>query len=172
MSPPRLLLAVALAAALAPDKGYDLIGTAMSGSEPARQTAARRLAESGDRAFVPALVDALFFLHADEREPLLGALRKLTGEDPGTKYHDWVELVGRRGDLQPAPGYLAWKGSLFGRIDPRYRTLSRREPRSASAPRRSSGAASSWTGFHRWTIRRMSKRRPRARSATASGSSA
>jgi hypothetical protein len=123
MSPPRLLLAFALAAALAPDKGYDLIGTALSGSEPARETAARRLAESGDRAFVPALVDALFFLHADEREPLLGALRKLTGEDPGAKYHDWVELVGRRGDLQPAPGYLAWKGSLFGRIDPRYRTL-------------------------------------------------
>jgi hypothetical protein len=149
MSPPRLLLALALAlafaAALTPDKGYELIRTAMTGPEPARESAARRLAESGDRGFVPALVDALFFVKADRREPLLGALRKLTGEDPGARYHDWVELVGRRGDLQPAPGYLAWKGTLFGRIDPRYRTLfaaGAAASRSPRGPRTVDGAGS------------------------------
>jgi hypothetical protein len=124
-----LPLTVLLAAAspppapLAPSSGYSLIRIAMSGSDAARQAAARKLAAAGDRSFVPALVDSLFFLHADEREPVLAALRQLTGEDPGARYHDWVELVGRRTDLVPAPGYLDWKGALFGRIDKHYRTL-------------------------------------------------
>jgi hypothetical protein len=65
----------------------------------------------------------LFFLHADEREPVLEALRKLAGEDPGPRYHDWVELVGRRTSLISPAGYLDWKGSLFGRIDKHYRTV-------------------------------------------------
>lgn len=105
--------------ALSPDKGYELIRTAMSGKGAARE-AARRLGDSGDPSFVPALTDALFFVHGDERGPLLAALRKLAGEDPGPRYHDWVELVGRRTEIAPAPGYLGFKGSLFARIDKSY----------------------------------------------------
>ena len=44
----------------------------------------------------------------------------LTGEKAGERYFDWVELVGRREDLKPKPGYLAYKAELFSRIDPRY----------------------------------------------------
>jgi hypothetical protein len=122
-----LLLSVALLGA-APaghlvDRGYDLIRAAVSGAPAARREAARKIAASGDRSLVPGLVDALFFVHAGEREPLVEALRKLTGEDPGSRYHDWVEIVGRRADLVPAPGYLVFKGELFAKIDPRYRDL-------------------------------------------------
>jgi len=106
-----------------PSTGYALVRIALSGSEAARREAARKLGASGDPAWIAPLVDALFFLHADEREPVLAALRALAGEDPGPRYHDWVELVGRRTGVVPAPGYLDWKGQLFGRIDPHYRAL-------------------------------------------------
>lgn len=56
----------------------------------------------------------------DGRAEALAALAELTGEKRGDRYHDWVELVAGRPDLKPGPGYLAWKGELFSRIDPRY----------------------------------------------------
>jgi hypothetical protein len=108
---------------ISPGTGYALIRIAMSGQEAARREAARKLAESGDPAWIPPLTDALFFLHPDEREPVLGALRQLAGDDPGARYHDWVELVGRRTDIVPPAGYLDWKGQLLSRIDKQYRTL-------------------------------------------------
>jgi len=108
---------------ISPSTGYALASIALSGSEAARRQAAGKLAASGDPAWIAPLVDALFFLHADEREPVLAALRALAGEDPGPRYQDWVELVGRRTSLVPPPGYLDWKGQLFGRIDPHYRAL-------------------------------------------------
>jgi len=117
-----LWLSIALIGARSATK-YDLLRAAVSGQPAARREAARKIAASGDRSLVPGLVDALFFVQGDLREPLVEALRKLTGEDPGTRYHDWVEVVGRSTDLVPAPGYLAWKGELFGRIDPHYRDL-------------------------------------------------
>ncbi len=125
---PRLRLAsiltlAVLLAALTPEDGYDLISTVLAGKDAERAAAARRLAETRDPSLVPAMVDALFFTPKAGREPLVEALRKLTGEDAGPRYHDWVELVGRRADLKPAPGYLAWKGGLFARIDPRYRQV-------------------------------------------------
>jgi hypothetical protein len=126
--PLTLLLSVALLGARSsdsePPKGYDLIREAVSGNPAARrEAAAHKIAASGERSLVPGLVDALFFVHEEERGPLLAALRKLTGEDPGSRYHDWVEVVGRSENLAPAPGYLAWKGELFAKIDPRYRDL-------------------------------------------------
>jgi len=106
-----------------PGGGYALVRIALSGSEAARQDAAHKLAASGDPAWIAPLVDALFFLHADEREPVLAALRALAGEDPGPRYQDWVELLGRRPATVPPPGYLDWKGQTFGKIDPHYRAL-------------------------------------------------
>jgi uncharacterized protein DUF3179 len=107
--------------------GEELVRAALSRDasrdEPARRATAEKLARTGDLSLVPAMVDALFFLHEGEREPLVAALRRLTGEEPGPRYYDWVELVGRRADIHPGPGYASFKASLFGRIDPRYRTL-------------------------------------------------
>ncbi len=112
-------------AALSPVKGFGLIDKLLSpgddeASHDARQKAARKLARSGDASFLAPLTDALFFTPAASRGPLLEALRALSGEDPGTGYYDWVELVGRRTDLSPPPGYRAWKAELLSRIDPRY----------------------------------------------------
>ena len=72
---------------------------------------------------MPGLVDAYFFLPRGQRAEALGVLAALTGERPGERYHDWVELVGRRRDLRPQAGVPDFKGELLARIDPRFKTL-------------------------------------------------
>lgn len=121
----RLALLAGLAAAAilgeaAEPAGYDLLRRILSDSAAERREASRRLIESRDASLVPGLVDAFFFLPRNHRAEALAALTALTGERPGERYHDWVELVGRRGDLVPGPGYLEWKAGLLSRIDPAY----------------------------------------------------
>lgn len=118
-----LVVPASPARALAPDKGFDLVGKLVGrgdGNDAARQRAARRLVRSGDASFVAPLTDALFFTPAAARGPLLEVLRKLSGEDAGSGFYDWVELVGRRTDLSPPEGYRQWKATLLSRIDSRY----------------------------------------------------
>jgi hypothetical protein len=112
--------AVAVLGEAAEPAGYDLLRRILSDSAAERREASRRLIESRDASLVPGLVDALFFLPRNRRAEALAALASLAGERPGERYHDWVELVGRRGDLVPAPGYLEWKAGLLSRIDPAY----------------------------------------------------
>jgi Protein of unknown function (DUF3179) len=122
-----LLLATFLAAspcaALPPDAGYALIRSLMTGPPGEKGVAAQKLVSAADPSLVPAMVDALFFTPAAQRGPLLEVLRKLTGENPGSRYYDWVELVGRRSELRSGAGYMEWKASLLERIDPGYRRI-------------------------------------------------
>lgn len=111
------------AARAAHTEGYDLLRGLLSGSPDERRAASRALIESEDTGLVPGLVDTLFFLPKPRRAEAISALEALTGERPGDRYHDWVEVVGRRTELVPRPGYAAWKGELFARIDPRYREI-------------------------------------------------
>ena len=123
---PLLLLLLAPPAAgagLSPEEGYGLLRRLTSGPPEERAAAARALAAARDPSLVPGLVDAYFFLPRGERADALAALAALTGERPGERYHDWVELVGRRRDLAPKPGYLAFKAELLARIDPRFKTI-------------------------------------------------
>jgi uncharacterized protein DUF3179 len=106
---------------------YALLRQLMSGAAAERSDAARRLIAARDASLVPGLVDTYFFIPRSQRTEALAVLTALTGERPGERYHDWVELVGRRQDLAPAPGdlayYLAYKAELFARLDPRYKTI-------------------------------------------------
>lgn len=124
---PALLFLLApagsMAAELGSAEGYALLRRMTSGSPEERREAARRLAQAGDASLVPGLVDAFFFLPKNGRAEALETLAALTGERAGERYHDWVELVGRRSDLAPKPGYAEWKAEIFSRIDPRYRTI-------------------------------------------------
>lgn len=99
---------------------YDLLRQLVDGDRRERREAAKQLVEAEDPSLVPGLVDALFFIPAVERGPALKALRALTGENAGRRYLDWVELIGRRDDLEPAPGYLEWKRELLSLMDKRY----------------------------------------------------
>lgn len=99
---------------------YAQILPLMSSGRDERREAARALVAAPDPALVAGLVDALFFTPRGQRDELLEVLRVLAGEDAGREYYGWVELLGRREDLRPAPGYLEWKRSLLSRIDRRY----------------------------------------------------
>lgn len=113
----------ARAAALPPEEGAALIRALMTGKPEEKKSAGKALAAAKDLSLVPPLVDALFFTPAAQRGPLLDTLRTLTGENPGDRYYDWVELVGRRSDLRAGPGYMEWKLSLLSRIDPGYQKI-------------------------------------------------
>jgi hypothetical protein len=122
---PLLLLLPGLSAGagLSSEAGYGLLRRLVAGPAAERREAARALAAARDPSLVPGLVDAYFFLPRGERAEALAALAALTGERPGDRYHDWVELVERRQDLAAKPGYLGFKGELLARIDPRFKTL-------------------------------------------------
>lgn len=115
----RGAVAHAASTGVPPDPGYELVDRLLSGNRKERREAARKLGKKSDAGYVPALVDTVFFTRRDSRQELLGLLRELTGEDY-SRYRDWVEYVGRRSDLAPAPGYVEWKGTLLRRIDPGY----------------------------------------------------
>lgn len=125
-SAPALLLLLALgsvpaaAAELSTEEGYNLLRKFLSASAGEQRAAAKALIEARDLSLVPGLVDTYFFMPKSGRPIALSALVALTGEKRGDRYFDWVELVGRREDLKPKPGYLAYKAELFSRIDPRY----------------------------------------------------
>lgn len=108
---------------LTPEEGYGLVRDLVEGERGERKRAAKGLRKAGDTSMVPALVDAVFFAPSDAREQVIEVLRELTGEDPGTGYYDWVELVGRRPELAPKDGYVEWKVSQLAKIDPAYHEI-------------------------------------------------
>jgi hypothetical protein len=107
--------------------GYEPLRGFFSPFAGERRAAAQRLIESRDTSLVAGLVDALFFLPKGRRAEAQSALEALTGEHPGDRYHDWVEVVARRPELRPREGYAEWKGELFSRIDRRYRDILRQD---------------------------------------------
>jgi Protein of unknown function (DUF3179) len=122
-TPPPAQVGPSSPAGLSAVEGYGLLRRLLSSSPAERGAAAKRLIEARDPALVPGLVDAYFFMPRNQRAEALSVLEALTGERPGDRYHDWVELVGRRENLVPKPGYLPFKAELLARIDPRYRAI-------------------------------------------------
>lgn len=117
------LALAALPAARAAAPGHDAIAPLLSESARERRAAARRLVAAEARGLVPGLVDALFFTPKRHRSDIVSVLATLTGHDAGADYYAWVEWLGARDDLPPAPGYAEWKSDLFARIDPAYRRV-------------------------------------------------
>jgi hypothetical protein len=118
-----LPLACVAAALTAADRPLDhaRIAPLMGDDEGARRAAHRALVRAGARELVPGLVDAVFFTPKRHRAEIAATLATLTGHDGGTDYYAWVEWLGGRSEFPPGPGYAAWKGELFARIDPAYR---------------------------------------------------
>lgn len=98
---------------------YDSLRRLISDKPKARRKAAEALARSDPATLIP-LVDAYFFAPREARSGALQLLELLSGERLGGRYRDWFLYVGGRQDLQSPPGYVAWKGEMFSRIDPVY----------------------------------------------------
>lgn len=117
-----LAIAWSTAAGAAAAIEHRSIAPLMGDDEGARRAARRALVRADARELVPGLVDAVFFTPKRYRAEIAATLAALTGHDAaGTDYYAWVEWLGGRSDFPPGPGYAAWKGELFARIDPAYR---------------------------------------------------
>lgn len=86
---------------------------------------AGQMAESGNIAFVPVLVDFLRVqLFYEGRTTLSSYLDQLVGEEsrPGVDQLDgwkrWSEWLGDHPEIEPPQGYAGWKGKFLAHIDP------------------------------------------------------
>jgi hypothetical protein len=114
----RVALALILAMAAAPPADlYRAVDDLFSSDAAVRAKARDALIAADDPAIAAALVDAVFFNTAGRTETV-AVLEHLLGERHGTSFKKWVEAIGRREELTPAPGYVAFKSRLFAKIDP------------------------------------------------------
>lgn len=113
-----LALALTLAAASGPPPDLYRLADQLFAEDAVVRAAARdALIARNDPTIAAALVDAVFFnIHG--RAETIAVLEHLLGEKHGTSFKKWIETIGRREDITPAPGYLAFKSRLFAKIDP------------------------------------------------------
>lgn len=90
----------------------------------------RKMAYSGNPAYIPVLLEFMRFQSDDEALVTLASflvrIRDGLGAGefaiipPGqAQWHWWQEWLGRHPEVTPPPGYAGWKGRLFSLIDPR-----------------------------------------------------
>ncbi len=101
---------------------YGRLRRLMSPKPKVRKRAAKALAGADEAVLIP-LVDAYFFMPREARDDARQLLEELSGEQLGNRYRDWFLYLGSRENLAPPPGYVAWKGELFSRIDPVYQRI-------------------------------------------------
>ncbi len=67
----------------------------------------------------PALLEVLFF-SAQGRDDAAAVLESLFSERHGRQYRQWIETIGRHEEIIPKPGYVAFKATLYSKIDPAF----------------------------------------------------
>ena len=88
-----------------------------------RQAAQAVLRERGNPDVVPALIQALRFL--PDGESLNETLAALTGDRPGTGWHDWMLWQEGHPEIVPFAGFDAFKADIMARIDSNFRLFLR-----------------------------------------------
>lgn len=88
------------------------------------QEAIRQILEREDRRFIPVFIEILRakvigLVSGSSMNSTIDPLEILSGKKFGRDWPAWVEWYGST-DLQPPPGFTAWKGRLLGRIDSRF----------------------------------------------------
>ncbi|MGH2428630.1 MAG: DUF3179 domain-containing (seleno)protein, partial [Candidatus Limnocylindria bacterium] len=107
---------------IGPERAAELMDILQGGDGPSRSDAFDEIAAADDQRFVAVLME----LHRASEVgvvPLhnltsyVAYLEQLTGEEFSHVWPDWVDWYGAT-DLEPPPGFAAWKGRLLGGIDP------------------------------------------------------
>ena len=124
----RIFLTLALAAlatrahAAGHDAEIDKLLRDILDAEPDPQlTLIDQLADLGDLAAVPGLIQMLFWLPIDDDKVLPNALHKLTGARPGETFRDWMVWLQDHPDYKPHAGFEKLLTDLFGGLDPKFR---------------------------------------------------
>ena len=90
---------------------------------------ARKMAESGNQAYIPVLMEFLRFRAGDEGiDSLASFITRIKDNVPIDEamvlppeqrdWNWWMEWLGQHPEVRPPEGFAAWKGQLFGFIDP------------------------------------------------------
>ena len=124
---------VLLAVLLSPPQAYELVEALFSENALIRVAAREKLIRSGDVTMAAALVEVVFF-SKHGRADAVAVLERLLGEAHGPNFKAWIETIGRREDITPKKGYIAFKSRLFARIDPAFSSfLQESHPRTIRA---------------------------------------
>lgn len=108
---------------------YELVKRLLSGEETERERAIEQLAELDDRSLLAALNDVLYYYVVIRNRTMVEAIDDLMsriagvakmGENPR---RGWAEWIGHRDEIEPRPGYVAFKRWLFLRYDPSFRSF-------------------------------------------------
>ncbi len=89
---------------------------------PVRRSAINWLVDRGEPDAIPVLIQALRFSRF-ETPSLVAALRKLSGEDAGTTWFDWMVWLQAREDIEPFAGFDEILAYAMAKIDPAFRTF-------------------------------------------------
>lgn len=102
----------------------DPIQSLMSPKPETRADGAKQILQSKDKRYVPSVMEVEFFwtLRRDrEKVNEMGEiLRRLTGQNPGDRYFDWIQWIGRHPEIKPMNSYLALKREILSAIDPAF----------------------------------------------------
>lgn len=85
--------------------------------------AMRRIRGQDDERFIAALIETqLMMVENSERVAHVETLEALSGQRLGRSWFEWRDWYANT-DLEPPPGFTGWKGSIFARIDGRFRNF-------------------------------------------------
>jgi hypothetical protein len=102
------------------DRLASRLGSELASVRPERLD---RVVEAGDERYVAPLIELLRatqvgFAEYTDRDRIVQALEELSGKRFGSDWPSWVEWYAESEELEPPPGFRAWKGRLLGAIDP------------------------------------------------------
>jgi hypothetical protein len=102
----------------------DPVRTLLSANPSERQIAAKAILASGDKRYLPSLLEIAFFhtyrKDAESYGEVNEILQKLSGEKSIRRYFGWLQWIGAHPEIKPLPRYLALKREIFGKIDPAF----------------------------------------------------
>ena len=108
-----------------PDAVERLAHQLFDGDADIRQEALNDLEARGNPDVVAALIQALRFIHDDDRAIVL-TLEALTGARPGDQWHEWVLWQEAHPEIEPFEDFDAFKADIMALIDPDFRLFLRR----------------------------------------------
>ncbi|MBL8112185.1 MAG: DUF3179 domain-containing protein [Acidobacteria bacterium] len=111
--------ALLLATVLSAEEGNRLVLALFEKDARVRKEAREALVKADDPSLAPALVECVFFAGEGGEDAAL-VLESLLKKKGPRSYKFWLEALAQRTDLVAKPGYAAFKGAQYARIDPRF----------------------------------------------------
>lgn len=108
------------------EAGWVHVGQLLSSNDEVRARAVTILASSHDLTLMAGINDILYYSfvgrHSALARQIADLMQTMSGDDIGDNpRRGWAEWVGRRQDVRPKDGYLAFKRSVFVRYDQAFR---------------------------------------------------